>query len=339
VDSLAGARLPVAITHSEPSSCNANGSAAELYAAANAQKRGVKIVGANHCDPEKNNDIFGCALTCGSWNATRHQRYLRYVTGWFEYYLHCDASYEEWVYGARPSSDVAGGFVTYDAVAHPPAPAGVAAAWDGNSVWVQRDPPGQCGGFDSWRVYRSEPPGGPYVLVADQRSLSETLWTDPTAAAGKTYSYVARYVLSDFRSTFESADSNAAVVRTTFSTPGEAGGTGLPMTAGRGPGSTVDVQFASAPCATDHVAYWGLAAGPLLSPPSWTGQACGLDASGQAAFDPGDPPPGSWVFFVVVGNDGVVEGSFGRGSAGNERPEARGLPACDYPQSLEGACQ
>ena len=53
-----------------------------LYAAANPRKRGVKLVGANHCDPEKDNDVLGCVLTCGAWNATRHKRYLRYVTGW-----------------------------------------------------------------------------------------------------------------------------------------------------------------------------------------------------------------------------------------------------------------
>jgi hypothetical protein len=57
--------------------------------------------------------------------------------------------------------------------------------------------------------------------------------------------------------------------------------------------------------------------------------------SGGASFNPG---PGS-VFFVVVANNGSVEGSYGKDSSGiTERPEASGLPGCDYTQDLSNSC-
>ena len=61
---------------------------------------------------------------------------------------------------------------------------------------------------------------------------------------------------------------------------------------------------------------------------------CGLGVTGVARFDPG---PGS-IFFVVVGNNGLVEGSYGLRNPGDERPEAVGLPGCDYPQDLANRC-
>jgi dienelactone hydrolase len=51
VAALVNLAAPVAITYSEPSSCNADGSAFTLYNAALAPKRGLRIVGANHTDP------------------------------------------------------------------------------------------------------------------------------------------------------------------------------------------------------------------------------------------------------------------------------------------------
>ena len=338
VASLPDARMPVAVTYSEPSSCNANGSALALYGAANPQKRGVKLVGANHCDPEKSNDVLGCAIICGSWNATRHQRYLRSVTGWFEYYLHCDASYGEWVAGSRVAEDLSSGFITYDALLTPPAPSGLSATGS-TRVLVRRDPPSRCQGVDSWRVYRSTTPGSGYDLVADELPVSQLEWLDPTAVPGTTYRYVARDVADDFRSRFESADSNETSITLKGSAPGEAGPPlGSPLVLERGSGSAVRLFFGPAACATDHVAYWGSSSGPIPGPSDWTDQACGLGVSGEATIDPGTPAPGSVFYVVVAGNDGLHEGSYGRASDGSERPEATGLPLCEYPQRLAGAC-
>jgi len=59
---------------------------------------------------------------------------------------------------------------------------------------------------------------------------------------------------------------------------------------------------------------------------------------GTAAFDPGTPAAGTFYYFVIVGNNGTIEGSYGQDSAGIERPEAGTLPGCSYPQQLIDAC-
>lgn len=89
-------------------------------------------------------------------------------------------------------------------------------------------------------------------------------------------------------------------------------------------------------CGTlDHAVYWG--SGPIVGSVAWTSAACGLGSSGVASFDPGDPAPDSFVYFVIVGQNAGKEGSYGSGSAG-ERAEAVGVGACDRPQDLTGTC-
>lgn len=112
---LATLSIPVAITHSEPSSCNASGSAATLFAAATGRKRGIRIVGANHSEPQ---DPVGflSSLTCGSANTNRQALYRRCVTGWFEYYLKGDAAYAPWTFllpGSPVAADLAANRITY----------------------------------------------------------------------------------------------------------------------------------------------------------------------------------------------------------------------------------
>ena len=121
VAALASAAAPVAITYFEPSSCNANGSALTLYNAARAPKRGMRIVGANHTDPQDPASALS-ALFCGGANATRQALYRRYMVGWFEYHLRGDASYGPWVFnqpGGALVSDLGSNKVTYAEAAAP----------------------------------------------------------------------------------------------------------------------------------------------------------------------------------------------------------------------------
>jgi dienelactone hydrolase len=116
VAALPGVAAPVAVTYSEPSSCNANGSAALLLDAATSLKRGVKIVGANHTDPQ-DPASFLSGLFCGTANSTRQARYRRYMAGWFEYHLRGDAGYGPWVFlqpDGQVAADLLAGTVTYD---------------------------------------------------------------------------------------------------------------------------------------------------------------------------------------------------------------------------------
>ncbi|MGC9452459.1 MAG: alpha/beta hydrolase family protein [Oceanipulchritudo sp.] len=112
---------PVAITYSEPSICNANGSGLVLYNAATAPKRGIRIVGANHTDPQ-DPPSFTSILLCGGANSTRQALYRRYVTGWFDYHLREDALYGPWAFnlpGGQLEEDLLTGQITH---AEDPAP-------------------------------------------------------------------------------------------------------------------------------------------------------------------------------------------------------------------------
>ncbi len=117
--------------------------------------------------------------------------------------------------------------------------------------------------------------------------------------------------------------------------PGEANATRR-MAARRGPGTSVVVDYLPACGATNHVVYWGTA--PIAGTVSWKASACGLGTSGTASFDPGNPPPGGLVYFVIVGQDAAHEGSYGKSSSGLERPEAVSVGACDRPRASASAC-
>ncbi len=94
----------------------------------------------------------------------------------------------------------------------------------------------------------------------------------------------------------------------------------------------ITVSYGSACFATDHHIVYG----PLssVSTYGYNGQACSVGSHGTATFNPGT---GSF-FWVIVGNTPTLEGSYGKASGGGERPEAIGLPGCDYPQNLSGGC-
>lgn len=76
--------------------------------------------------------------------------------------------------------------------------------------------------------------------------------------------------------------------------------------------------------------------GPLtvegLSGYQYSHQVCNVGNAGVATF----ALPAESVYFLVVANDGVVEGSYGTGN-GVERPEDAG-PACNLPQDLTSRC-
>ena len=122
---LANMAAPAALTWSEPSSCNASGSAIALYAAATGPRRGVRVVGANHTDPQDPASLLS-ALFCGGANSARQSLYRRYMAGWFEYHLRDDARYGPWVFADLPGAvaeDLSAGRITWQETADP------AAAW------------------------------------------------------------------------------------------------------------------------------------------------------------------------------------------------------------------
>jgi hypothetical protein len=100
-------------------------------------------------------------------------------------------------------------------------------------------------------------------------------------------------------------------------------------------GTAVDLTYTPGCGTLDNAVYWG--EGPINGAVVWSHAACALGNTGRSSFDPGDPPPDGLIYFVIVGQNGTKEGSYGAGTAG-ERPEAIGVGACDKPQDLTGSC-
>jgi len=137
--------------------------------------------------------------------------------------------------------------------------------------------------------------------------------------------------------TFGSLNADKTISATFTGKAGEASKAGVPMTLAKAAGSSVTFTYTPAGCATDHALYWGLGAAPL-SGLAFTHGQCGLGMSGQATVDPGDPDAGSLFYFVIVGNNGAVEGSYGKNSSGSERPESSGVAGCNIPQDVGSTC-
>ncbi len=93
----------------------------------------------------------------------------------------------------------------------------------------------------------------------------------------------------------------------------------------------VDVSFTPACDATEHTIYYGDLAN--VSAYTYAGAACAVGSSGSASFDPGLAN----AFFVVVGNNGAVEGTYGTDGT-DQRPEDVGTAVCDIPQDLSSTC-
>lgn len=116
-------------------------------------------------------------------------------------------------------------------------------------------------------------------------------------------------------------------------TPGEASRSTLMRVASYDRTSgNVTLGYTPACGALDHTVYLGRLAD--LATMTFSEQACGLGASGSATVHLGAESS----FWLIVGNDGTKEGSYGTGANGVERPEDTLLSACNVPQDLSRRC-
>ena len=119
--------------------------------------------------------------------------------------------------------------------------------------------------------------------------------------------------------------------------PGETSGPGHALSAFKAGGTAVSVSFSPRGCVSGNTIYWGLW-DPQFPGPYFESALCLPDAAASATFDPGDPAPGTFLFFVVVGNNHTAEGSYGQDSTGAERWPASPPGSCHYPQDLQPGC-
>ncbi len=116
-------------------------------------------------------------------------------------------------------------------------------------------------------------------------------------------------------------------------TPGETSGPGLDMlivTVHDKVNRVLSLQYGVACETTDNTIEFGSL--DQVSSYTYTGQVCNIGNTGTYDWAyPADPPS---FFFLVVGNDGTVESSYGTDGAGNERPEDTVNTDCPLPQNL-----
>ena len=115
--------------------------------------------------------------------------------------------------------------------------------------------------------------------------------------------------------------------------PGEASSDPVALMKADKDAATGDVLLEYTPAcdASNHTIYYGQMAD--IATHGYSHAVCWLGSNGSVRFDPGRD-----TFFLIVGHNGVVEGSYGLFGAGGERPEATGLTGCEIPQDLTGTC-
>jgi len=127
-------------------------------------------------------------------------------------------------------------------------------------------------------------------------------------------------------------DENDSDCATGSLTPGEA--SMLLVTAHNAATSVLSINYDNTTCLTidNNIEFGSLAA---VNTYAYSGQECSIGNTGVYSWN---YPPGS-LFFVVVANDGIVEGSYGIDGNGEERPEDAVSILCPLPQALADDCE
>lgn len=123
-------------------------------------------------------------------------------------------------------------------------------------------------------------------------------------------------------------------------TPGEASNPSAPanmmrVTAFNKSNGNVSISYVAACGATDNTVEYGALSN--VKTYGYDTQVCAIGNSGTATFNLGSRS----VFFLVVANNGTVEGSYGRKRSGGtftERPEDTTVVTCPKPQDLSRRC-
>jgi hypothetical protein len=123
--------------------------------------------------------------------------------------------------------------------------------------------------------------------------------------------------------------------------PGETAGPALPplrVTGFDRLNRTLSLSYGVACNSRDNTIVFGQL--PMPTPPNdpyaYIGEECGIGSSGEYVWQyPGSPES---FFFVLVGNDGFLEGPYGTSSSGDERPPHAANMSCPLPQEVANRC-
>jgi len=124
----------------------------------------------------------------------------------------------------------------------------------------------------------------------------------------------------------------------TLPVPGEAGGGGsLRVTDFDSGTGILSISFGISCLAVDYTIQYSELTRSNLETYNWSGQECSLGAAGTYDWLTTGTP--ATIFFVVVANNGVEEGSYGKSSYGFERAEEVSSVTCPAVQNLQYACE
>jgi len=176
---------PTCILGAPASNCNSEADYAEIYPfVGSTHKATFVIVGASHCDfSDPGNSL--CSFVCdGDTDPARTQLIQKYMTAWFNYYLHYDTDYYDYLYGTEADSDIANGLIERQVDT---APRNVTATGQYKAVlleWTLYDHP-IIAGYNAYRRQTDQTyPSTPQIHTGPTSShLDEGL------AGGETYFY------------------------------------------------------------------------------------------------------------------------------------------------------
>lgn len=95
---------PTTFILAQPSSCNSNGNAAQVFPLLGGARLSVRVKQGTHCDAESPTDVL-CGVLCGAADAQRHARFRRYAFATLDYVLACQDSMASWLGGADAGAD------------------------------------------------------------------------------------------------------------------------------------------------------------------------------------------------------------------------------------------
>jgi hypothetical protein len=142
------------------------------------------IKGASHCDFADPGSRF-CSFLCGATDQNRTRLSQKYMTAWFNYYLHYDASYYNYLFGSEADADVTGGHIQRQVAT---APRTVQATGQEHAVllaWTLYNHP-MVTGYHAYRRAGEEA----YPATPQIRTGKAGNYLDSSLVSGQTYSYM-----------------------------------------------------------------------------------------------------------------------------------------------------
>jgi len=177
--------VPTGILGAPPSSCNAQSDYTDIYPLVGAMhKASFLIAGASHCVFTDPGSLYCSSFCTGTTDSQNTQLSQKYMTAWFNYYLHVSTGYYAYLYGANADSDVASGLITREVST---APRGLTATGLTGTVkllWTLYDHPVVAG----YNIYRRRP-GESYSETPLTHIGPSAAYLDTDVVGDQVYSY------------------------------------------------------------------------------------------------------------------------------------------------------